>query len=129
VTGLTRCPYCTADVAARVPACPACAGDLSPLARVAELADREFNRGLDAARTRDWAMAREHLAVAVALDPDDTEALTLLGTVRFRHGDRDRAAEAWDAVLRREPDHAGARAARDRAVALRDGRRAPRGLR
>lgn len=106
-----RCPYCGEEQLARVGRCPRCDGDLAPLHRVAELADRSFNAGLDAAGRREWAAARECLAVAVALDPSDTGAAVLLGKLRFQHGDRDLAIETWSGVLRIDPDHAGALAA------------------
>jgi tetratricopeptide (TPR) repeat protein len=111
------CPHCSTALAALPDRCSRCAGDLRPLARIVDLADRRFNDGLAAARRRRWREAAEHLAVTLALRPDDAGAWLLLGKVRFRQHDRVAARAAIEQALRIAPDHADALAALQRLAA------------
>jgi hypothetical protein len=78
------CPLCGWQPPSFDDRCARCDGDLRPLRAVAELGDRHFNEAVTLARRRRWREAAEHLAVTLALAPDDVEALVLLGKVRLR---------------------------------------------
>lgn len=111
------CPLCRAELAGPPDRCPRCGGDLRPLQRVGELADCRFNAAVQAARDRHWTVAAEHLAVTLALAPDDVGALVLLGKVRWGEGQRENARAAWAEALRLDPDHEAARACLEHAEA------------
>ena len=89
------CPLCGAAQPVPADSCPDCHGDLRPLLRLADLADWHFNQALAATGGRHWSTAAEHLAVTLALRPDDVDALVLLGKVRLRQRRRLRALDAW----------------------------------
>jgi tetratricopeptide (TPR) repeat protein len=103
------CPLCRAELAGLPDRCPGCGGDLRPLARVGELADCHFTAAVRAVRDRRWGTAAEHLAVTLALAPDDVDALVLLGKVRWREGQRENARAAWADALRLDPNREVAR--------------------
>jgi tetratricopeptide (TPR) repeat protein len=109
-TGLV-CPLCSVELAG-IPTdrCPGCRGDLRPLRRIGELADHHFNAAVQAARARRWGVAAEHLAVTLALAPDDVDALVLLGKVRWHEGQRENSRSAWKEALRLDPNRQDARA-------------------
>ena len=111
------CPYCGEDIARIGRDCPHCERDLRPLRRTAEMADRYFNRAVRAARRSDWSAAGEHLAVTIALVPDDLDALVLLGKVRVRQGDPTAALRLWTGVLDHDPDRSDADAALEKVLA------------
>lgn len=98
------CPLCDAALDSFVPRCPHCRGDLGGIARVLELGDCYFNRAVLHAREGLWAPAAEHLAVALAVHPEDVEALVLLGKVRYHQHDDAGALAAWRAAARLRQD-------------------------
>ena len=78
------------------------------------LSDIELSSGVDylAGRARlamkqagqadidgDLELAEEHLKEAIELDPKNLEALDYLGNLRFRRGDFDGAAIAWEVLI------------------------------
>lgn len=60
-------------------------------------------------RVGDWQRAREALAMAKALAPDNANVHTNLGVLEARAGRWESAQEAFEAALRLEPDFAPAR--------------------
>ncbi len=109
-TGLV-CPLCSVNLAGNPPdRCPGCRGDLRPLRRVGELADRHFNEAVRAARARHWGVAAERLAVTLALAPEDVDALVLLGKIRWHQGQRENARSVWTDALRLDPSRQDAQA-------------------
>lgn len=110
------CPLCREPSAQLSDSCARCGGDLTPLAILGNLADHHFNRAVAAARTKDWEEAAEHLAVSLALRPDDVEAIVLLGKARFRRNRRSDAAALWGEALRLEPGRVDVQALVCRAV-------------
>jgi tetratricopeptide (TPR) repeat protein len=65
-----------------------------------------FNRGLSAARSRDWPTATEAYSEAIRLDPSDARAYRHRGAAYLHLGDQDRALADFDEVLRLAPDDA-----------------------
>jgi tetratricopeptide (TPR) repeat protein len=103
---LPACPLCGAQLLVLSEQCQSCGGGLLPLLRVAELADAYFNRAVTAARDKKWWLAAEHLAVTLALRPDDVDALMLLGKIRWRQRMRELAVAALQEALRLAPHRA-----------------------
>ena len=123
---LPACPLCGAQLLALSERCPSCGGGLLALLRVAELADAYFNRAVSAAQEDKWWQAAEHLAVTLALRPDDVDALVLLGKIRCqqRHeGSRGQAVAAWEEALRLAPDRTDIKSAIDQVTRPRRNRR------
>lgn len=81
---MLSCPLCHRALAGTPARCYACQGDLSALKHLRELADDHFNKGVAAARARQWGTAAEHLVVALVLNPADDEARGLLHKVRLQ---------------------------------------------
>jgi protein O-GlcNAc transferase len=67
------------------------------------------DEALAAYRRGDRAAAERLLRAGLARDPEDTEALGLLGTVRARRGDLAGAADLLERAARRDPKDAAAR--------------------
>lgn len=103
------CPLCGVHLMVLSEHCQSCGGGLGPLLRVMEMADVYFNQAIAAAREEDWWQAAEHLAVTVALRPDDVDALVLLGKVRGRGKQSGLAVAACQEALRLAPDRADAK--------------------
>jgi hypothetical protein len=101
------CPRCRRPLEAARDDCPGCGRDVTALRRVSDLADRSFNRGLRAARARDWHEAGEALAVTLALRPDDVEATALAARVARRQGRADRSRELAERVVLLDPARPG----------------------
>jgi ribonuclease D len=122
VTGQV-CPLC--EQAAQAPAerCAACHSDLRPLLRLTDLADWHFNQAVIAARARSWTVAAEHLAVTLALNPDDVDGLVLLGKTRYHQRQRRLARQAWERAHHLAPGRPDITAAL--AAAGRQGRPGP----
>lgn len=78
---MLSCPNCRKALPGLPARCYACQGDLSALRDLRALADQHFNRAVRAARDRQWQNAAEDLAVALTLNPADTEARTLLDKI------------------------------------------------
>lgn len=97
------CPGCGRQLTALADRCPWCETDLRPLTRAVEMADRYFNQAVEAAKAEMWDVAAEHLAVALALRPQDAGALVLLGKVRFLQGHHEAASAAWTGALSLSP--------------------------
>lgn len=89
------CPRCRNATSEPVSPCPRCGGDLTPLVRLVALADTRFDAAVRAAREEHWDDAAEHAAVALALLPDDVDAMVLLAKVSYRQGRRERAVALW----------------------------------
>jgi len=107
-----RCPNpgCRREIAGKtVEACPSCGFDLTPLARVAGLADHYFNRALELSQAGDEALAVESLVAAVTVDPHDHEAHLLLGHLYSRQGNRALARLHWEKALELNPHSEEAR--------------------
>jgi tetratricopeptide (TPR) repeat protein len=97
------CPHCLTDTERLAGMCATCGGDLEPFVRLDELADAWFNRALAAGQAEDWSAAAEHLAVNLALRPDDADAWLLLGKVRVRQKRLDLARAACAEAARLAP--------------------------
>jgi lipopolysaccharide biosynthesis regulator YciM len=113
---LPACPLCGAQLSALFERCPSCGGGLLTLLRVAELADFYFNQAVTAAREEKWWQAGEHLAVTLALRPDDVDALVLLGKIRCQQqirGSGDLAVATWKKALCLAPDRTDIKSAID----------------
>jgi tetratricopeptide (TPR) repeat protein len=67
----------------------------------------------------DLAGAREALVILVSLEPDNVTARLELGLVHEEAGDSAAAAREFEEIIRRAPDSAGARKAREKLAALR----------
>lgn len=100
------CPLCQHSVSATTEQCASCGGDLRPLLRAVEVAYKHYNEAVRAARARRWADAMQSLAVTLALVPDDTDALVLLGKVHYWQGRRKQAKDTFQRALLTEPRHA-----------------------
>src|SRR5262249_35023111 len=55
-----------------------------------------FNQAVVAARSENWTVAADHLAVTLALNPDDVDGLVLLGKVRYRQQQHLLARQSWE---------------------------------
>ena len=97
------CPSCGSGITVDIDKCRTCDVDLRPLIRVASMADLYYNRAVADARERQWNRAAENLAVALALRPDDVDALVLMGKVRVYQADVDAALEVWERVRNLDP--------------------------
>lgn len=64
----------------------------------------EVEFGINAARRGLWNEARFRFEKAVALDPDNAEALNNLAISLEQQGSFDRAREAYDKALKLKPD-------------------------
>jgi cellulose synthase operon protein C len=73
-------------------------------------------RAREALRRGQLPEAAEHCGRALAVDPADTEALLLQGTIFLQQGLPGEALERFDAVLARAPDHLDAATGRARAL-------------
>ncbi|MGH3828981.1 MAG: hypothetical protein ACRDRS_00800 [Pseudonocardiaceae bacterium] len=105
------CPRCRQQLSSVGPRCPHCDADLQPLLQVTELANRYFNDGLRAARAGHWHLAAEHVAVTLALQPDDVGAMVLLAKISRRQGRRERAVQLWEMASQLAPHREDIRAA------------------
>ena len=107
------CPLCGRALTAPAPECPACCGDLRPLAQIAALADEHFNKAVVLARAQQWRSAAEHLAVTRALSPNDVDAIVLLAKVRHRQrgGERTEVGRLLRRALELAPDREDVRVA------------------
>ncbi|MGH3784984.1 MAG: hypothetical protein ACRDRG_00160 [Pseudonocardiaceae bacterium] len=106
---LPACPLCGVQLMVLSERCRSCGGGLVSLLRVVEMADAYFNQAVAAARERKWWLAAEHLAVTLALRPDDVDALVLHGKVRGQGKQRELAVAACQEALRLAPDRADAK--------------------
>ncbi|AZM49746.1 hypothetical protein DMB38_31755 [Streptomyces sp. WAC 06738] len=115
------CPLCGRALAALVPECPVCRGDLRPLAQVAALADEYFNQAVALARAQRWQSAAEHLAVTRALRPNDVDAIVLLAKIRYRQrgGQRAEATGLLRRALELAPDREDVRSALEQSARTR----------
>jgi tetratricopeptide (TPR) repeat protein len=98
------CPLCEKSSPELTERCAACEGDLRPLLRLADLSDWHFNQAVVAARAKNWATAADHLAVTLALNPDDVDGLVLLGKVRYHQQQHQLASQAWKQAHHMAPD-------------------------
>ncbi|MGH3941991.1 MAG: hypothetical protein ACRDTG_25895 [Pseudonocardiaceae bacterium] len=104
MTSAFACPWCRRALAAVSPQCPGCAGDLRPLVQVMDLANGHFNEAVRAARAGDWHRAAEQVAVTLALQPEDLDAIVLLAKISRRQGRAERARQLWQRALELAPD-------------------------
>lgn len=65
-----------------------------------------FNRGLSAAKTRDWATAADAFSEAIRLDPSRAKSYRHRGAAYLHRGEYDRAVTDFDEALRLAPDDA-----------------------
>jgi tetratricopeptide (TPR) repeat protein/phage tail protein X len=90
-----------------------------------------YNHALELARSGSLTEARDRLLAVLALAPDMINAHAVLGKVYAQLGGYESAIACWDAVLKLDPQHEGARAAKAKAERLlvrRDSVRFRRGL-
>jgi Flp pilus assembly protein TadD len=67
-------------------------------------ADQQLRFGIDVARKGLWTEARFRFERAVALDPDNAQALNNLGVALEQQGDFAGAREAYEKALKLKPD-------------------------
>jgi hypothetical protein len=100
------CPRCRHAPRSAAQRCPRCGADLTALLRIVGRADAAYDAAVRAARSGDWAEAGEQASVALALVPDDVDALVLLAKTTARQGRRARSADLWERVGELAPDRA-----------------------
>ncbi len=98
------CPLCRCRPRAVAERCTECQGDLRLMLVLSDLANWHFNNAVAAARATRWRTAGEHLAVTLALAPDDIGALILLGKVRYHQRQPDQTIELWNRARELAPD-------------------------
>ena len=76
---------------------------LAPSSKRAGSAAEELGFGIDVARRGLWSEARFRFERAVALDPENAEALNDLGVALEQQGEFAKAREAFDKALKLKP--------------------------
>lgn len=102
------CPRCRHAQRSAVERCPRCGADLTALLRIVGRADTAYDAAVRAARSGDWAEAGEQASVALALVPDDVDALVLLAKTTARQGRRARSVHLWERVGELAPERTDA---------------------
>lgn len=102
-----NCPTCERSVHGLDATCPGCGEDLAEMARLNELPDACFNRGLDLARKQSWLEATRQLFGCVYLRPSDASAWVLLGKIFAEQGLKEQALGCFVMAGNDSRAHAG----------------------
>jgi Flp pilus assembly protein TadD len=98
-----------------LPALALCAALAAPATAVADanvtappINNADFELGMQAVQTKDWATARYHLEIAAAAEPANPDILNLLGYTYRNQKEYVLAFRHYREALRLDPQHKGA---------------------
>jgi len=80
--------------------CPSCGTNATNLLRLSEIPDAYYNKAVELIKKDHIEEAKEALIATIRLNPDDVDALILLGKVCAEAGDYERAVVYWNKALR-----------------------------
>lgn len=102
------CPVCKTALPSDQTTCPECHEDLSLLLLVNNLAPQHYNEGLRLAKQEQVDRAIDQLHAALAIDPNISDALVVLGKLYAQQAHYEQAILCWRRALIIDPDNSKA---------------------
>lgn len=96
---MMNCPVCGYD-GYSAGKCPSCGSDATNLLRLSELPDIYYNKAVELIEQDQLKEAEEVLTTVIGLNPNDVDALVLLGNVSGEVGNYERAIGFWNRALK-----------------------------